>query len=448
MGPIQTIDDVLGLVWRRRWLIAAVVVIGMLVSVILGLTRPKYYETGAVIQVQTPIVGTEDAAAVGARAAQMLQSIEQRLTTRENLVAMIDRHGLFADAPGLSTDQKIAALRSSIRFQSVASADQPGFGAPQRVSALIISTQFGDGDQAARVANDLAQSVLDMSSARQATRAQETYRFYVDESARIDAQVAALERQITDFKNTHADSLPGSAESRRSALTSLETELRALEQSRAALDGERTAIERKQNLRETDRRRLEEIAAQSNVLDTQRASLEAQRQSISDSLLRQPAVEQELAAFERQMVQLQAQSDVVVTRLAEAESNLRLDEMQQGERFALLERAIIPEYASGGGGKKVAAMGTIGSLGLALGLAFLLDLLFPAVRTSAQMERELDLRPVVAIPEIAFRNTGKRWPQLPFDPQRLTDAIQGAPRPLVYFGGAVLFLLAAAAAMA
>ena len=125
MGPIQTIDDVLGLVWRRRWLIAAVVVIGMLVSVILGLTRPKYYETGAVIQVQTPIVGTEDAAAVGARAAQMLQSIEQRLTTRENLVAMIDRHGLYTDLPNLTSDERAGLLRRNITFDAIASVCLP-----------------------------------------------------------------------------------------------------------------------------------------------------------------------------------------------------------------------------------------------------------------------------------------------------------------------------------
>ena len=88
--------------------------------------------------------------AVLPQSASLLQGIEQRLTTRENLAAMIDRHGLFADLPGLTLDQKIFALRSAVQFQSVASAAPASFGVPNAVSAPIISTRFPDGDQAAR----------------------------------------------------------------------------------------------------------------------------------------------------------------------------------------------------------------------------------------------------------------------------------------------------------
>lgn len=42
-----------------------------------------------------------------------------------------------------------------------------------------------------------------------------------------------------------------------------------------------------------------------------------------------------------------------------------------------------------------------GLFGLVLG--FLLDLLRPVIRTSAQMERELGLRPIIAIPELDLR---------------------------------------------
>jgi tyrosine-protein kinase Etk/Wzc len=45
-------------------------------------------------------------------------------------------------------------------------------------------------------------------------------------------------------------------------------------------------------------------------------------------------------------------------------------------------------------------VGAVGSLLGALALAFLLDLIRPVVRTEAQMIRELDLRPVVSIPEL------------------------------------------------
>ena len=79
---------------------------------------------------------------------------------------------------------------------------------------------------------------------------------------------------------------------------------------------------------------------------------------------------------------------------------MRLEQAQQAERFTLLERALVPQYALGSGGKKLALLGSVASLFGALLLAFGLDLLHPVVRSSAQMERQLGLRPVIAIPEL------------------------------------------------
>ena len=116
MGPIQTLDEFLNLLIRRRWLIVGVTLLGTLFAVMVGLSRPQVYEAGAVIQVESPLVS---GAETGAQSARILQALEQRLTTRESLTALIDRHGLFADAAGLSPEQKVIALRNSIAFQSV-----------------------------------------------------------------------------------------------------------------------------------------------------------------------------------------------------------------------------------------------------------------------------------------------------------------------------------------
>ena len=95
----------------------------------------------------------------------MLQLTEQQLMTRENLAEVIDRHQLFADQPGLGTDQKDAALRRAIRFDTVARAT--GGGPSNTLSAIRITTTLGNADLAARVANDFAQSILDDSTAAQ-----------------------------------------------------------------------------------------------------------------------------------------------------------------------------------------------------------------------------------------------------------------------------------------
>jgi tyrosine-protein kinase Etk/Wzc len=102
----------------------------------------------------------------------------------------------------------------------------------------------------------------------------------------------------------------------------------------------------------------------------------------------------------------------------------------------LLERAVTPEYATSGGGRKLAAMGAVASLGLALVVAFLADMLRPVIRTEAQMLRELDLRPVVSIPEVPLRLTGDEVGQ--------ADAPLGLPKLAVIGSLVVLGVVALA----
>ncbi len=398
MGPIQSFDEFLGLLNRRRLMIAAIVLFGAIISVMIGASRTKTYETAAVIQVEMPVIsGT--APGMVPQSASLLQGIEQRLTTRENLAAMIDRHGLFADLPGLTLDQKIFALRSAVQFQSVASAAPASFGVPNAVSALIISTRFPDGDQAARVANDFAQGILDMSVAQQASRARDTVAFFVEEEARISQEIVALEAELVAYKNDNPVARSsGTADER----VTIETEIRSLMQNILAVRGEKAALQAKDRLRETDRRRIEDLTAQEAVLQSQQEALQAQRDTLDAQGAQAPEVERTLSAYDRRLQQLQSQYELITARKAEAETALRLEQEQHAERFTLLERAIVPEYPTSGGGKKIAVAGTLASLVLALAIAFALDLMHPVLRSAAQMQRELDIRPVITIPDLAL----------------------------------------------
>ena len=73
------------------------------------------------------------------------------------------------------------------------------------------------------------------------------------------------------------------------------------------------------------------------------------------------------------------------------------------------------------------------------------DALNPVIRTAAQMERELDLRPVVSIPEVRPEKAAQRgrgMVKLLDDP---TKPLLGLPRYAVISGVATLLLLTAAA---
>jgi uncharacterized protein involved in exopolysaccharide biosynthesis len=443
MGHIQSIEELLGFLLRRRWLILAVALVGTLLAAFYAKTRPDIYETAAVIQVQSAAVQGTEAQRTSA-AAVTLQGIEQRLTTRENLAAVIERHGLYADLP-LSIDKKIDLLRMAVSFQGVDSAAGQGFGDARAISAILIFARMDDPDLAARVANDFAQGILDQSAAGQRARADQNVVFFQQEVARIGNDITQLEAETTEFKNANADSLPELLEARRDELVSLDADLRQQQQAKLALEGEAAQINAKATLRETDRRALDDIAAQLEVLQSQIRSSETQQAELEAELATSPEVDRVLAGYERQLDQLQSQYDAATGRMAQAEIDSRLAEMQQAERFTLLERAIIPEGPIGGGNKKLAIAGAMASLMAGLALAFVLDLMFPVIRTAAQMERELDLRPVVSIPEVRPEKAAQRgrgMMKLLDDP---TKPLLGLPRYAVISGVASLMLLTAAA---
>jgi uncharacterized protein involved in exopolysaccharide biosynthesis len=409
MGPVQTVNEFLSMIWRRRLLIAAVTVACTVAVVLAVLARPRVFQAAAVIQVESPTITDGSGAVLPGSSAQRIQTIQQRLTTRDAMLAMIDRHGLYTDLP-VTPDEKVHMLRLSVDFQPVASAAQGSFGAPQQVSALIITARADTADKAARIANDFAQGVLDASTENQSARARDALAFFDEEEASLAADIDRLEAEIAAYRNANADSLPATRESRRDEADTLGAEIRQLEQALAELASERSRIGQGRTLRESDQQQVAAIAAQEEVLRRQRDELAARRAALADALSRTPEVERTLATLDRRMEQLRAEYEGVTRRKADAETAQKLEERQQAERFTLLERAVSPDYPITGGRRKLVLAGAVASLMAGIAVAFLADLLRPALRTVSQFERDLGIRPVVAVPELGNLRRPRRPP--------------------------------------
>ena len=436
MGQIQNLEDLLNFLRRRMGLILAVALIGTVIAALYAKSRPDSYEAFAVIEVQgAPAANDTDTPS----SAQLLQSIEQRLTTRENLLAVIARHGLYTDLPALSDDERAALLRGSITFDGIAAVGNSPYGGATQLSAIIIKAADGNAEMAARIANDFAQGVLDMSSSGKLEQARETLTFYRDEAARLSEQIAGVEAEVAAFQTEHAQS--GSTETWRDELTGIETDLRQLNQNLVALLEEQRQLTAKGNLRVTEKRRLQAIDGEVAVLTEQKAALDNRRTELTAALADQPEVDRVLAGYQRQLDQLGDGLATANARLTEAETTAKLADRQQGQRFALLDRAMTPEHSVGSGGKKLFLAGAFGSLLAGLGLALVLELMKPVVRTSAQMERQFGLRPIVAIPELDL--PGRRQRNGGFT--GLLHRAQSMPRIVLICSGltAVLFVTAA-----
>lgn len=404
MGYIQNFEDLLNFAKRRFWLITVLTVIGVILSAIYAKTRPDTYEAFAILEVQSAQVSGVEATA----SAQLIQSIEQRLTTRDNLQAVIDRHGLYADLTGLTPDKKLVLLRQNVTFVPIAAQGVNPFAGPAQISALVINARDGDAATSARIANDFAQGVLDMSLTGQMEKARDTVAFFQEEELRLSLQITNLESEMAEYKNANPLAVPGMAESLRDEINDLDSEIREIDQELVALSEEQKVLAAESNLRETDRRRLADLNSEVTVLDEQKNALLARKAEVDLQVAGLPEVEKTLAGYERKLDQLQSSLAVVSGRLAGAQTDAKLAERQQTERFAILDRAKDPEFPLGSGGKKLFVAGSIASLLFAAGLAFMLDLLKPVLRTSTQMERQLGIRPIVAIPTVSFPRLAHR----------------------------------------
>ncbi|MAN98087.1 Wzz/FepE/Etk N-terminal domain-containing protein [uncultured Roseovarius sp.] len=396
MSAIQSMPDLMRLLHRRLWLIALVGVIGAILSVLIALSQPKVFQATAVIQIESPQVGSDLAGqTIATDANHRLQLIEQRLMARDNLVKVIERHGLFANVHNMPLAEKVHQLRISARITPI-TVGIPGMGPATTPSGLSVTVNLNDPVKAAEVANDFVETVITQNRERRMDLVRETLDFFSTEEARVSAQIAEVEGVIADFKRANGASLP-------SSITPVREELRTLNETLLALDQQIIALET-----ESTRQRQEVFARQIGQLTDQRALVSARIAANEAALAAAPRVERELGALTRNLTQLQDQLSTITTNRVEAEMASVLESRQQQERFEILETAIPPEFPVSASRKKLAIAGALASLVLGLALVITLELLNPAIRSAAQLEKELEITPVVTIPVVRLRHERRR----------------------------------------
>ncbi|QHQ34084.1 GumC family protein [Algicella marina] len=450
---LQIVAEMARMLRRRILLFLVICVIGLSASIYYAVSQNKLYMATASIQIQRPQVSDDLARSTAdSSVAERVQQIEQRLMARSNMIEVIEDLGLFADTPDLPVNLQVETLREATQINTVA-APSAGYGPNSTPSALFISVTLDDAQLAADTTNRFVESVLAQNEQKRTELARQTFEFFQEEENRIAEAIVELEREIANFKNKNLDALPEGLSDRRQEIGRLQsteldidTRILALEQERDLLKtGQAPVVDNATRSPEYEElRQLEvELAERSRVLapnhptilqlqrqiasvetgstqlretaidaqvqmkDRQIASLEKQkealtkrREELESSVSEMPRVTMELNALDRRLEQLQSQYNVVSVRRVEAETGQRLEETRQSEQFVVLETALVPEVSISASRKKLALMGLAATFVVAFGIVWLLELINPVIRCTSQMQRRLDLSPVVAIPYV------------------------------------------------
>jgi succinoglycan biosynthesis transport protein ExoP len=430
-------------------------------GVVYAMTRPSVFRATSTILVESPQVPSDLArSSVPENTWSRFQTIQQELMTRESLLAMAKRLKVYPSGT-LMTDTKIVEdLRDRIALAPTF------YNGDQSALSFAISFDAEKPVLAARVANDLADTILERDADSRASRAAETLKFFDEEAARLAQGVAEIEKRIQAYKLANLDALPDSLEFRRAQqgnqqdrLLILEREESSLRSRRAAylqlyqntgLSLEGAAASPEQKLLEdlqaallsqramfsedspsilTLQARIDKVKAdlkakpgdangtvptemhmQLNDIDDsleaiaqEKVSIERKFTQLSASIKATPANETALQSLEREHTNELTRYNAAVARLAEASTGEQIETRFKGERLSLLEAASPPESPVRSKRLILALGGVAVGVGLGIAVILALELLGARVRRSAQLQRGLNIEPIATIPYVFTR---------------------------------------------
>lgn len=394
MFPIQSIEELFNLIKRRKLIIGLIFLLGSIATVFYAKSLPHVYSSSEVIQIQSPRITDELApSTVNGSSARRMQLIEQQLMSRGPVMEIIEQHQLYDNLPNLTDTEKVALFRSGVFIEGVAAARE-GFADDGTISVLRISAEAGTPEKAQAVAHELATRTIELSENVRLAATQATLDFFLNEEQVLLAEIAEFEAEFTAYRNQNENLIAGQAEFQQIEVAALNDSLNNVSQSRIAAQRELSSL-----AGSDDTTRIEELNRRLENLAEQEEFFRGRLEALQEDFFNLPEVERTVAAYERRLEQYQDQLEEITAKRSEAEIGLRLEESKQAEQLQVLETAFLPEDPVRPSRRKIAAMGVVVSLMAALGIAVLLDLLRPVIRSSAQMERELGIVPAIVIPE-------------------------------------------------
>jgi polysaccharide chain length determinant protein (PEP-CTERM system associated) len=121
-----------------------------------------------------------------------------------------------------------------------------------------------------------------------------------------------------------------------------------------------------------------------------------------------PNREQQLLKLNRDYENTKENYEELLNKKLEAQLSENLEKRQKGEKFQILDPANLPERPHLPNRTRIMAAGMLGGLGLGLGLAFLLEALFPVFHSVTEVKNYTNLPIVIGIPLLRSAAEKKR----------------------------------------
>ena len=226
-----TLADYLSILRRRAPYMIGIFIAVLLIAIVAALAMPPTYRSTGTIMIESQQVF--DSAMPNMAKSQVderINAIKQRVLTRESLLQIINKHGLFKERASLvTTSELIDKMRDRVSVNLITAEHAQGSRAIKATIAFTLSFEDRHSAIAYQVTKDLVTLFLDWNVKLRTEGATETTFFFTQESDRLKDEVARLEGVIAAYKRNHSDSLPEQLEMRANMLARAENDLHEVE---------------------------------------------------------------------------------------------------------------------------------------------------------------------------------------------------------------------------
>jgi len=449
-GSASFIPYLPSIILRRKWIVIVPALLGLIIGLAAAFLLPVKYESRAVLLVEASMLPedvtleTNSAQLVDQRMAR----IRQQVLSRPQLFELIQRNRLYeTELRTKSLSQVIASMRSAISIDPVTADIQTTNSGRRTTIAFAMGFLYSDPIKAQAVAQALTEQVLELDASKSATQATNTVEFLTDQATELQAQIGAVEQQLSDIKARNGLALLPGIGMMSSSTGGIDAQIAALQSANAQLTAQRdltkSAAERdpvvsnaeaqlataqatyadthpdvilaKQQLAEarelakTNQQKipLSTIDAQIAGNNRQIAALQAVRNNeasrssaLMDAQMRGPALQQQIGQMEQRLSGLNAQYQGVSNQLLAARAGKKAEDEQQGERLSIIDPPVVPDKPVSPNRPMIIALAAMAGLGLGLGIILLIELIARPIRDANAVAAATGELPLVVIPTI------------------------------------------------
>ena len=366
---------------RRRWpcFVIPFMAIALAGATIVYLWPPTYLSQGKIL-VQSQQIASELVRPTVTNAAQeRVQVIEQRTTTRDNLLAIMDKFQLFPEErKWMSATQVVDLMKKSTKIAlvlqplSFAKLYSPN---PNPTIVFTVGFEHSDPQIATQVANELVSGILSEDLRDRTSRASDTTKFLAREVQKLQAESAAIDAKIEQAKVAQARPPANSPDQPAVQLAQLKSELA---QKSALYSDRHPAMQ---------------------ALKRQVAAME-QAAALHVSQAGAEGVPMGLDVLEAQQAAVEKSLEAASAKLAAARQGEALEREQQSEKLEVIEQPTLPQEPIRPDRRKIAVLSFLLALIAGGSLAFLIEVTDVSIRRSSEVLGLIDSVLVVSIPYI------------------------------------------------